>query len=157
VDFGVAGVWGCGLLKGKSWSVAEVRMLRDLVVAELGLDEVCDSLDRSRDSVKSKMNELGLRFSKVASGGGEAGGLELADDLPSLMDKLRVHDAAARALEQPGLPVSEVLRLRTIMRAAFDYGKMYADFVNYRGLELQVAELRRELAGQKKVGDSKAS
>jgi hypothetical protein len=147
--------------KGKLWSVEEVRMLCDLVNAGFGLDEICLALSKTRDSVKSKMGDLGLHLVKVVSGvDGGAGGvslpLELADDLPSIEAKLRVVDAASRALEQPGLATSEVLRLRALMNGALEYTKAFALFAGYKKLEVEVAALRRELEEKKKRDASKA-
>jgi hypothetical protein len=142
------------LVHGKVWSVDEEATLRGLVGEGLSTDEISEAMDKSRGSIKAKVFDLKLhvarRSSSVCEGGVVAAPFELFDDLPSIKEKMQVHDAAMRALEVPGLSKSEVLRLRTIMQGAEAYGRMFASFVNYKKLEVEVAALRRELEEQKR-------
>jgi hypothetical protein len=54
--------------------------------------------------------------------------------LPSIEEKLRVLDAALVALEKPGVKV---------------YQEAFGHFVNYRALETELVELRKQLASEK--------
>ena len=72
--------------------------------------------------------------------------INTADPLPSVEEKLRVLNAALVALERPGLSKSEVSRLKTIMQGVKEYQRLFADYVRYRDLEIEVVELRRQLA-----------
>ena len=76
--------------------------------------------------------------------------LKKNEPLPSVEDKLRVLDAALVALERPGLRATEVSRLHNIIMGVKVYQQLFADFVNYRALESEVLELRRQLAAEKK-------
>ena len=145
------------MTKGKIWSAEEEQQLRSLVGAGLGLSEISEEMDKSRGSVKAKMFDLGLHVAqKPPIGSAEgAGVLEVADDLPSIQEKLLVHDAASRALQRGDLSRTDILRLRTIMQGAMDYNKMYALFVNYRNLEREVMSLRRELEAKNRSEDAK--
>jgi hypothetical protein len=58
-------------------------------------------------------------------------------------------DAALVALEQPGLCATEVSRLHNIIQGVKVYQQLFADFVNYRALESEVLELRKQLASEK--------
>jgi hypothetical protein len=69
--------------------------------------------------------------------------------LPSVEEKLRVLDAALVALEQPGLRAAEVSRLHNIIQGVKVYQQLFADFVNYRELETEILELRKQLASEK--------
>jgi hypothetical protein len=76
--------------------------------------------------------------------------LKTTRPLPSVEEKLRVMDGALVALERPGLRAAEVSRLRSIIMGVKVYQQLFADFVNYRALEAEVLELRRQLAAEKK-------
>lgn len=69
--------------------------------------------------------------------------------LPSIEEKLRVLDAALRALEKPGLSRTEISRLRTIILGVKEYQKAFAEFVNYQAHEAQIVELRKHLASER--------
>jgi hypothetical protein len=75
--------------------------------------------------------------------------LKKTGPLPSVEEKLKVLDAALVALERPGLRAVEISRLHNIIMGVKVYQQLFADFVNYRGLESEVVELRRQLAAEK--------
>ena len=72
--------------------------------------------------------------------------LELPDELPSVEEALKTLAAALKALDAPGLGKSEVLRLRNIISGVKVYKELLADYVNYRGLEAELLELRQKYA-----------
>lgn len=135
------------MTKGKSWSVDDERRLRALVAENKSVNEISEIMGKSRNSIKSKIRVLGLKTQRNPGmlSSGVSLPLELQDELPSIEEKLRVHDAAERALMQPGLSCTEISRLNSIMDGARAYEKMFANFVNYRRIEVEVLELRREL------------
>ncbi len=59
---------------------------------------------------------------------------------------MKTLSAALKALEQPGLDQAEVLRLRSIISGVKIYKELFADYVDYRGLEAEVVELRKKYA-----------
>jgi transcription termination factor NusB len=69
--------------------------------------------------------------------------------LPSVEEKLRVLDAALVALERPGLRAAEISRLHNIIQGVKVYQQLFADFVNYRAIESEVLELRKQFAADK--------
>ena len=69
-------------------------------------------------------------------------GLILPLELPSVEDELKVLSAALKALEQQGLEQSETLRLRSIIQGVRIYEDLFADYVDYRGIEMELVELR---------------
>ena len=165
-------------MRGKPWSVDEERQLRQLVDEGQGTERISQIMGKSRVSVRAKLYNLGL-FLKDATVGtpnlvaaasaaatslvkdvevaskksGDNGGcgfvLKASGPLPSVEEKLRVLDAALVALEQPGLRTGEVSRLNKIIQGVKVYQLLFADFVNYRDLEIEVLELRKQLAFEK--------
>jgi hypothetical protein len=75
--------------------------------------------------------------------------LKATGPLPSVEEKLRVVDSALVALERPGLRAAEISRLHNIIQGVKVYQQLFADFVNYRALESEVLELRKQLASEK--------
>ena len=81
-------------------------------------------------------------------GVGVAVDLKLPERLPSVEEELKVLAAAVEALRQPGLNRSEISRLHKIIQGAKVYQELFAKYVNYRGLEIEVLELRRQFASE---------
>jgi hypothetical protein len=75
--------------------------------------------------------------------------LKATRPLPSVEEKLRVLDSALVGLERPGLRPAEISRLHNIIQGVKVYQELFADFVNYRALESEVLELRKQLAAEK--------
>jgi hypothetical protein len=71
--------------------------------------------------------------------------LELPEQLSSIEEKLKVLDAASKALQQPGLSRGEVLRLHKLVESVRVYNDLFAKFVNYRGIESELLEVRKQL------------
>jgi hypothetical protein len=167
-------------MRGKPWLIDEERHLRQLVEEGKGFSDISQVMGKSRVSVKNKLYNLGLSLkdnahsqfpaavSSVSSLSSKAPiinpapavdavsvnevALELkaTEPLPSVEEKLRVLDAALVALERPGLCAVEISRLHNIIQGVKVYQQLFADFVNYRALESEVLELRKQLAAEKK-------
>jgi hypothetical protein len=75
----------------------------------------------------------------------------------SSVEKLKVLDAALTALEQPGLNRAEVSRLHNIIQGVKIYQELFAKYVDYRGLEAEVLELRRQLASENAKASNETS
>jgi hypothetical protein len=73
--------------------------------------------------------------------------LELNAELISIEEALKMQNAALKALDKPGLDKAETLRLRTIIQGVKTYKELFADYVNYRGLEAELLDLREKYAG----------
>jgi hypothetical protein len=163
-------------LRGKPWSVDEERQLSHLVEEGKSCEEISRIMGKSRSSVKGKLFNSGLNSLIVATGVrsavattatiattpltpdvaclpdsasvGVAVDLKLPERLPSVEDELKVLAAAVEALRQPGLNRSEISRLHKVIQGAKVYQELFAKFVNYRGLETEVLELRRQYASE---------
>jgi hypothetical protein len=59
---------------------------------------------------------------------------------------LKTLAAALKGLETPGLDKCEVLRLRGIIAGAKVYKELLADYMDYRGLEVELMEWREKYA-----------
>jgi hypothetical protein len=171
-------------MRGKQWSVEEERQLRELINKGVSVDEIAQIMDKTRLSIRGKLNNLGLtivvaaaRQHKVATTTitttsmahivedaptvdpaftPDPGNIDLFaaqpkrdEPLPSVKEKLQVLNAALVALERPGLSIAEITRLNKIIIGVKVYQQLFADFVNYRALESEVLELRKQLAAEK--------
>ncbi len=135
------------------WRVEEERKLRNLVAEGKCLDELCRCMGKSRFAIKSKMFDMGLRFARPVAdpvGAVVSPPLSLPSDLPSIEEKLKVLSAALDALERPGLSRNEVLRLRTIVLGIKTYNGLLAEYVDYRGIEKELVEIKAELEEENK-------
>jgi hypothetical protein len=70
--------------------------------------------------------------------------LELPAELPSVGETLLKLSAVLAALEKLGLEKSDILSLRGIIAGAKVYKELLADYINYRGLEAELLELREK-------------
>lgn len=83
--------------------------------------------------------------------------LKLPGRLPSVEEELKVLSAAVEALRQPGLGRAEVSRLHNIIQGVKVYQELFAKYVDYRGLEAEVLELRRQLASENAKASNETS
>ncbi len=75
----------------------------------------------------------------------------------SVEESLKMLAAALGALDSPGLDKTEVLRLRGIIQGAKVYKDMFADYVDYRRLEVELLELRKSMQHLRRIGNSKTA
>lgn len=166
-------------MRGKPWSIDEERHLRQLIEEGKGFTAISQTMGKSRVSVKNKTYNLGLSLkdntqpqiavavssspssssktpiayptspTDVVSAAEASLELKRTGPLPSVEEKLKVMDAALVALERPGLRATEISRLHNIIMGVKVYQQLFADFVNYRALESEVVELRKQLAAEK--------
>ena len=80
--------------------------------------------------------------------------LVLPEELPSIEMTLKTLAAALKGLETPGLDKCEVLRLRGIIAGAKVYKELLADYMDYRGLEVELMEWREKYAELSKKSPS---
>jgi len=125
-------------------------------------------MGKSRLAIKGKLFNLGLNLLKDATSEKKivatTTSLEpmsymsqnLPDELPSIEEKLKVLNASLVALEQPDLDRNSIERFRTIIIGTKIYQKSFADYVNYRGLEIEVLELRKRIASLEKSRGSES-
>jgi hypothetical protein len=130
------------MTKGKPWSAEKEKQLRELVEAKTPLSGIAKVLGKSEEAVRQKALRLGLEVveqKKIVCSTTS----KLPEELFSVEDALKKLAAALVALETPGLDKAEVLRLRGIISGCKIYKDLFADYVNYRGLEAELLELRK--------------
>ncbi len=134
------------MTKGKPWDATDEQQLRELVKERRNAMEIAEVMDKTYESVASKIRNLSLSVKEAQPAEQTvASSLDLSLGLPSVEEKLKVLNAALVALEQPGLNRTEVLRLRSVVQGVKTYREEYEKYVDYLGLELEVLELRRKV------------
>jgi hypothetical protein len=138
--------------KGKPWPPEDEKLLRNYFDFTKDLRVIAFNFDGkySEDAIRQKLIRLGLIKEEVVgqlkNGCTTTSKLELPDELPSVEEALKTLAATLKALEAPELGKSDVSRLRGIIAGTKIYKELLADYVNYRGLEAELLELRRKYA-----------
>ncbi len=135
-------------MKGKPWDINEIRQLRQLVDEGRSVEEISRTMVKTLDSIKQKMFDLKLKEKRVTSDVPVFSSTHqnIPEELLSVEDALKKLVAALTALEAPGLDHSEVLRLRGIITGIKIYKEIFADYLDYRGLETWLVELEAKYA-----------
>jgi hypothetical protein len=134
-------------VKGKPWSVEDEKKLIDWVTSGVSVEALVFSFDGqyTKDAIYKKMDRLGLEVvDEEKKNISTTTSLELPEELPSVEETLLKLSAALKALEKQGLEKNEVLRLRGIIAGAKVYKELLADYMNYRGLEAKLLELKKK-------------
>jgi hypothetical protein len=147
-------------MRGKPWTVEEERQLRQMLEANKSVRVIAKALGKTRDCVRMKIVRLGLEVvvHPEKSERTTTTELILPEDLPSVEEALKILAAAMEALKTPGLSKTEVMRLRSLIQAASAYQVKFAAYVDYRGIEAELLELREkyeELAKKSKGASAK--
>ncbi len=132
-------------MKGQPWSVEEEKQLRQMLQEHRRLKEIAAFFGKSPESVKKKMNRLGLVV--VVQ---QIPNMTTTNDLPSVEKALQKLNDALVSLETPGLDHAETLRLRSIIQGRKLYIEKFADFLNYQELEARLFELEGKYAALSK-------
>ena len=137
-------------MKGKPWSVEEEKRLRQMVAAHKSVRAIAKTLGKTRDCIHMKMARLDLEVvvgsEKITPTTTTSASLVLPDELPSIEEELKVLVGTLKALETQNLDKTEVLRLRGIIQGVKVYQELLADYVDYRGLEVELLEWREKYA-----------
>lgn len=133
--------------KGKPWTVEEERELKQLIEAGCNAYNIAVRLGKAPNAVYEKAKRLGLKViissqkRKIITSN-----VELPEDLPSIEEALKTLNKALKALETPGLDQAETLRLGKIIQGVKIYKEIFADYLDYRGLEIRLVELEGKYA-----------
>jgi len=140
------------MTKGKPWPTDDERKLKDWFssgTTELRVLSFSFDGQYSENAIYQKLLDLGLlskeeetRKNRTSS----STSLELPPELPNIETSLKTLCAALKALETPGLDKAEVLRLRGIISGVKIYKELFADYLDYRGLEERLIELEGKYA-----------
>jgi len=135
------------MTKGKPWTVEEEKQLQQMLQENRSVRAIAKALGKTRDCVRMKIARLGLDV--VVQGKSErttTTSLQRPTELPSVEEALKTLSAALKALETPGLDQAETMRLRSIIQGVKIYKELFAEYVDIRGFEAEVLELRQKLA-----------
>lgn len=146
------------MTRGKPWTQAEEKELRELVKARVNVGVIAEKLGKSIDAVTKKCERLGLVVvedsCRIAS---TTSCLSLPKELPSVEEALIMLAGALKRACEPGLDKVEVQRLQVIATLARTYKDILADYLDYRGLEKELLELGQQFGELAKKTQSLAS
>jgi hypothetical protein len=127
-------------MKGKPWTPEAEKQLRDFVEAKTPLSTIAIKMGLSQDAVQKKCDRLGLEVV-----GGKAPmtttSISAPANLPSVEETLGKLAGALDAACKPGLDKVEVQRLQVVATIAKTYKEILADYLDYRGLELELQQM----------------
>ncbi len=132
------------MTKGRPWDIDEERQLRQLVEDGKNVEEISRLMVKTQDAIKQKMFDLKLKEKRVGASRKavfSSSKLELPDDLPTVEETLKILAAALRKGAEAGLDKDEVQRLQVVATLAKTYKEIFADYLDYRGLEERLVEL----------------
>jgi hypothetical protein len=136
------------MTKGKPWDIDEIRQLRQLVEEGKGVEEISKIMVKTKDAIRQKMLDLELKVLKEEERAGSqkkarfsSSKLSLPADLPTVEETLQILAAALRKGAEAGLDKDEVQRLQVVATLAKTYKELFADYLDYRGLEERLVEL----------------
>ena len=133
-------------MKGKVWTLEQEKQLKKLVEEKASLPAIAETLGKSLEAVRSKAKRLGLvdddQKKKNLCSSTTTAVLVLPKELFSVEEVLKELHAAVVGLKAPGLDKTEVIRLRGIIAGCKVYKEMLADYMDYRGLEVELLEWR---------------
>jgi len=132
-------------MKGKPWSRAQEKRLQDLVKAKVSLEGIARELGMTVDAVSHKMRRLGLEEVGKDDLHLPSSSSGLPKDLFTVEQVLLFLARAVKSLEQPGLDRNETMRLRSLIQGCRVYQDKFAEYVNYRRIEGDLVELRKEV------------
>jgi len=132
-------------VRGKPWTLEEEKELRNMIAQGTSMEVIAEKMRRSPDAVVKKCERLGL---EVVVGSPRVptttSSLHLPKELPSVEEALKMLAGALKTACQPGLDKVEVQRLQVIATLARTYKEVLADYLDYRGVEAQLLDLRQK-------------
>jgi len=148
--------------KGKPWTKGEDQALIKMFRKGKTIELIAKVLGKTEIAVYMKVRRLGLRVEEESETNrvSSSSRPKLPGELPSIENVMKRLSAALNALEQPGIDKKEIVRLRCFILGIKIYKEMFADFVHYREIEVELVELRQryeELAKKAQDDASKAA
>ena len=126
-------------MKGKPWTRAQEKKLQEFVKAKVSPEAIARELKISVGSVLQKMRRLGLEVVVNDGQHNTTTTCDLPKDLFTVEQVLLSLARAVKSLEQPGLDKDEILRLRSLIQGCRVYQDKFAEYVNYRRIECDLA------------------
>ncbi len=138
------------MTKGKPWTVEQEKQLEQMLRSNKSVRVIAKVLGKTRDCVRIKIARLGLDVVvQPKSERTTTTSLKLPAQLPSVEEALKTLSAALKALETPGLDQAETLRLRSIIQGVKTYKELFVEYVDIKGFEAEILELRRRFDSEK--------
>jgi hypothetical protein len=141
------------------WSVNEERQLGKLWREGVTDPEILAvRLKRKPDAIRKKLQRLGLVVGRDRTAGTTTNGVRITDEremldipeeLPTVEEALKMQMGALNALRQPNLPRVEIMRLRAIIEGVKIYKALFADYLDYRGIEKELVRIHKQLEDEK--------
>ena len=141
------------------WSVDEERQLTKLWREGVTDPEILTvRLKRKPDAIRKKLQRLGLVVGRDKTAGTTTNGVRITDkrealdipeELPTVEEALKMQMGALNALRQPNLPRVEIMRLRAIIEGVKIYKALFADYLDYRGIEKELVRIHKQLEEEK--------
>lgn len=116
--------------------------MRRLLKDKDSLDVIAVKLDKSPEAIRKKIERLGLEVVDHKGNSRTTTSLKIPKELPTVEETLKMLASALNAAMLPGLDKVEVQRLQTVARLAKTYKDLFSDYVDYRGIEAELVELR---------------
>ena len=132
------------MTRGRPWDINEIRQLRELFEQGRTLAEISQIMVKTEDSVRQKMYDLKLKEEEHDScrkSCPSSSKLELPSEMPTVEETILILAAALRKSAEAGLGKDEVQRLQVVATLAKTYKDVFADYLDYRGLEERLVEL----------------
>jgi hypothetical protein len=139
-------------MRGKPWPFDDEKRLKDWFTSGTkDLRVLSFSFDGrySENAVYQKLLDLGLLREEEEERKKQTSSsfkLELPKELPSIEETLITLSGALKALDNSLLEKTDIFRLKCIISGAKVYKELLADYINYRGLEAELLELREKYA-----------
>jgi len=135
--------------KGKPWTREEEKQLRELRGEGCKLCEIAATMSKSEEAVMKKLQRLGLKVvqrpdSNRTTTSNAAAEIILPKELYNVEEALVMLAGAMKVLQTPGLSKTEVMRLRSLIQASSVYQAKFVEYVDYRGIEKELFELRKK-------------
>ena len=139
------------MVKGKPWSDEDEKKLTSWFrsgTSDLRVLAFSFEGKYTEEAIRQKMINLDLlkEQQQLKNVGCCSSELELPEELPSIEETLKTLAAALKSLKAPGLEKNDVFRLRCVITGAKVYKDLLSDYINYRGLEAELLELKEKYA-----------
>lgn len=130
------------------WSPQEEKKLVKLwKQGEHDATVLATQISRKAEAVSKKLQRLGLVVVPKKIGETTTNELKLPPELPTVEEALKMLASPMNALGQLGLTKTDILRLRGVVQAVKAYKELFADYVDYRGIEADLIEMAAKYEG----------
>jgi hypothetical protein len=121
------------------WHASRFREHRS--IEGKSISAIAESLGKTEDAVYHKCKRLGFLIEEGAKGP-KTSSLNIPKELPTIEEAPKILASALKASTQAGLDKVDVQRLQTVATLARTYKDFFADYVDYRGIEIELVELK---------------